>query len=33
MIYGSSSYGPAWGAGHDLCMASGCLNNTSSSTA
>ena len=32
MIYGYSSCGPAWGAGHDLYMASGCLNNTSSST-
>ena len=32
MIYGNSSYGPAWGAGFDLYMASGCLNNTSSST-
>ena len=32
MIYGSSSYGPAWGDGHDLHMASGCLNNTNSGT-
>ena len=32
MIYGSSSYGPLWGDGHDLYMASGCLNNTSSGT-
>ena len=33
MIYGSSSYGPLWGAGHDLCMASGCLSDTGGSTA
>ena len=32
MIYGSSSYGPLWGAGNDLYMASGCLNNTNSTT-
>ena len=34
MIYGSSSFGPLWGAGngHDLHFASGCLNNTSSQT-
>ena len=32
MIYGSSSYGPLWGAGHDLYLASGCLSNTTSST-
>ena len=32
MIYGSSSYGPLWGAGNDLYMASGCLNNTTSTT-
>ena len=32
MIYGSSSYGPFWGSGHDLYMASGCLNNTLSLT-
>ena len=32
MIYGSSSYGPAWGGGHDLYLASGCLNNTTSCT-
>ena len=34
MIYGSSSYGPLWGcgSGHDLYMASGCLNNTTSTT-
>ena len=31
-IYGSSSYGPLWGAGHDLYLASGCLNNNSSTT-
>ena len=31
-IYGSSSYGPLWGAGHDLYMASGCLSNNSSTT-
>ena len=31
-IYGSSSYGPAWGGGHDLYLASGCLNNTTSYT-
>ena len=32
MIYGSSSYGPLWGNGDDLYMASGCLNNTTSTT-
>ena len=34
MIYGSSSFGPLWGSGngHDLQMATGCLNNTSSGT-
>ena len=32
MIYGSSSYGPLWGAGHDLYLASGCLSNTTSQT-
>ena len=33
MIYGSSSSGPLWGSnGYDLYMASGCLNNTSSTT-
>ena len=34
MIYGSSSYGPLWGSGssHDLYLASGCLNNTASTT-
>ena len=32
MIYGSSSCGPAWGGGHDLCMASGCLNKSSGGT-
>ena len=34
MIYGSSNYGPLWGTGngHDLWMASGCLNNTTSTT-
>ena len=32
MIYGCSSYGPAWGGGHDLYLASGCLNNTTSYT-
>ena len=32
MIYGSSSYGPLWGSGNDLYMASGCLNNTTSTT-
>ena len=35
MIYGSSSHGPLWGYGnngHDLYMASGCLNNTTSTT-
>ena len=30
MIFGSSSYGPLWGNGNDLYLASGCLNNTSS---
>ena len=32
MIYGSINYGPLWGGGNDLYMASGCLNNTTSST-
>ena len=32
MIYGSSSYGPLWGAGSDLYLASGCLNNTNSAS-
>jgi len=32
MIYGSSSYGPLWGSGHDLYLASGCRSNYSSST-
>ena len=35
MIYGSSSYGPLWGYGnsaHDLYLASGCLNNTTSTS-
>ena len=32
MIYGSSSYGPLWGNGHDLYLASGCLSNTTSTT-
>ena len=32
MIYGNSSYGPTWGAGHDLYLANSCLNNTSSAT-
>lgn len=34
MIYGSSSYGPLWGggSGHDLYLASGCLNNTTSTS-
>ena len=31
-IYGSSSYGPLWGFGHDLYLASGCLSNNSSNT-
>ena len=31
-IYGSSSYGPLWGSGHDLYLASGCLSNNSSKT-
>lgn len=31
-IYGSSSYGPLWGPGHDLYLASGCLSNNSSTT-
>ena len=31
-IYGSSSYGPLWGGGHDLYLASGCLSNNSSTT-
>ena len=31
-IYGSSSYGPLWGAGHDLYLASACLSNNSSTT-
>ena len=30
MIFGSSSYGPLWGNGNDLYLASGCLNNTTS---
>ena len=29
MIYGHSSYGPYWGSGSDLYLASGCLNNNS----
>ena len=29
MIYGSSSYGPRWGAGADLQLANGCLSNSS----
>ena len=32
MIYGSSSYGPLWGNGHDLYFASGCMSNTTSQT-
>ena len=34
MIYGSSSYGPLWGygSGNDLFLASGCLNNTTSTS-
>ena len=32
MIYGSSSYGPLWGSGHDLYLASGCRSNTTSTT-
>ena len=32
MIYGSSSYGPLWGSGHDLYLASGCMSNTTSTT-
>ena len=32
MIYGSSSYGPLWGFGNDLYLASGCLNNTTSTS-
>ena len=32
MICGNSNYGPLWGGGSDLYMASGCLNNTKSST-
>jgi hypothetical protein len=34
MICGNSSYGPLWGggSGHDLYLASGCLNNTTSTT-
>ena len=32
MIYGSSSYGPLWGSGHDLYLASGCRSSYSSST-
>ena len=32
MIYGSSSYGPLWGSGHDLYLSSGCMSNISSST-
>ena len=31
-IYGSSSYGPLWGAGYDLYLASGCLSNNTSTT-
>ena len=31
-IYGSSSYGPLWGGGHDLYLASGCRSNNSSTT-
>ena len=31
-IYGSSSFGPLWGGGNDLYIASGCLNNTTSTT-
>ena len=29
-VYGSSSYGPVWGQGYDLYLASGCLSNNSS---
>ena len=29
MIYGSNSFGPLWGAGHDIYMASGCLSKAS----
>ena len=32
MIYGSSSYGPLWGSGNDLYLASGCRSNYSSNT-
>ena len=32
MIYGSNSYGPLWGNGHDLYLASGCMSNTTSQT-
>ena len=32
MIYGASSYGPAWGAGHDIYMANGCLSKSSGGT-
>jgi hypothetical protein len=34
MIYGSSSYGPLWGgvSSYDLYLASGCLNNTTSTS-
>ena len=32
MIYGSSSYGPLWGSGNDLYLASGCRSNTTSNT-
>jgi hypothetical protein len=31
-VYGYSSYGPVWGGGHDLYLASGCLSNNSSAT-
>lgn len=30
-LYGSSSYGPTFGEGHDLYIANGCFNNTNSS--
>ena len=32
IILGNNSYGPIWGNGYDLSLASGCLSNTSSST-
>ena len=32
MIYGSSSYGPLWGSGNDLYLASSCRSNNTSST-